>query len=130
MLRLFLAGRAARLAADDGLSAKTARLRLSWRLRREAGLAAPALAAAMSGTLLEASARTRLWAVLGHFPADHGAMLTDDGGQECMDRASPAKGPNRVGAKASAAKPATAGRASPAKGRNSVGANEEDSAHG
>lgn len=86
MLRLFLAGRAARLAADEGLSAKTAQLRLSWRLRREAGLAAPAIAAAMSGTLLEASARTRLWAVLGHFPADHGAMLTDDGGQVDVGR--------------------------------------------
>lgn len=112
MLRLFLAGRAEGLGEAEGLTPKAARLKLSWRLRREAGVAAADVTAAFAGTLREAAPRVRLWAALNHFPTDHGVMLTDDGGQAAMGQA------------------ATAGRASPATGRNGGGAKAEDSAHG
>lgn len=128
MLRLFLAGRATRLAGADGLTPRAARRKLTLRLRREAGVSTGDLAAAFAGTLRKATPRARLWAALDHFPSDHGVMLTDDGGQ--ASSISPLVGGIGSGANARAAQPATAGRASPARGRNGVGANEKDPAHG
>lgn len=107
MLWLFLAGRAARLVAAEGLTPRAARRKLTWRLRREAGVSTEDLAAALAGTLRKASPRARLWAALGHFPCDHGVMLADDGGQAAS--ISPTSGEIGSGANACAAQPAPAG---------------------
>lgn len=80
MLRLFLHGRcrlAHALAGKGGYGPAAKRERD--RLRRLAGITAAEMEFAWAGRLLDAGRRTRLWAVLGHFPADHGILLTHGG---------------------------------------------------
>lgn len=51
-------------------------------LRKAAGITLAAFDVAWSGRLNKADARLKLWGALGHVPADHGVILTDDGGQQ------------------------------------------------
>lgn len=77
MLRMMLEGRAV-LARDD--AGQTLR-QFVHGIARLAGVHVRAVHLALAGRLHKADRRVRLWAVLGHFPSDHGIVLTDDGGQ-------------------------------------------------
>ncbi len=74
MLRFFLRARAFAAGESAGIFYES--------VRRMAGLDRATFKCALRGTLRKAGPRAALWAVLGHFPADHGITLTDDGGQE------------------------------------------------
>lgn len=83
MLRLFLHGRC-RLAHALGSDVRAgtygaAARRERDRLRRLAGITATEMDFAWAGRLLDPGKRVRLWAVLGHFPGDHGILLTHGG---------------------------------------------------
>jgi hypothetical protein len=78
MLRLMLEGRAVLARADSGLTQK----QFAAQLAKLAGVDRRLVGYAMSGRLRKADARTRLWAVIGHFPSDFGIVLMDKGGQQ------------------------------------------------
>ncbi|MCG6115077.1 MAG: hypothetical protein MEQ84_07745 [Mesorhizobium sp.] len=78
MLRGFLFARA---MARDGFDMRTKRAALIDELIDLTGLPHSTIRAAFAGRLQDGAARAQIWAVLGHFPADHGIILTDDGGQ-------------------------------------------------
>jgi len=77
MLRLHLTARAMLARIDDRHSAKEfARV-----LAKRAGVRLRSVQLAIDGRLKKADPRVRLWAALGHFPADFGIVLDDRGGQ-------------------------------------------------
>lgn len=84
MLRGFLFARA---MARDGFDMKARRAALVDELIDLTGLPHSTISAAFAGRLRDGAARAQIWAVLGHFPADHGIVLTDDGGQSSASRA-------------------------------------------
>lgn len=57
--------------------------RLRNRFRKAAGLTHAEFEMARMGRLSSPDKRSRLWAVLGHFPADHGILLTQGGQEPC-----------------------------------------------
>ncbi|WP_044550295.1 hypothetical protein [Mesorhizobium japonicum] len=66
------------LAKDDhGLTAQ----KFARQTATAAGVHVQSVQYALAGRLRKAESRVRLWALLGHFPADAGIVLTDDGGQ-------------------------------------------------
>lgn len=79
MLRSFLYARA--LTREGFCRHQAAQRDLAGELMRLSGLALSDIRAAFAGRLTDAAKRARLWAVLGHFPADYGVTLDDDGGQ-------------------------------------------------
>lgn len=83
MLRLFLRARAEQAVEDSGRPHCRDRIIRDFktRLRKTAGVTANQMDLAWMGRLNTPETRARLWAVLGHFPADHGVTLTH-GGQE------------------------------------------------
>ena len=83
MLSLFLRARAAFDASTQTSPAKktSAVRQFKARMRRTARLTETDFHLAWMGRLAKPEPRVRLWAVLGHFPADHGITLTH-GGQE------------------------------------------------
>lgn len=93
MLAFFLRARAyhahACKPARCGMQATVKRLKAEW--RRLAKLTNTQIDLAWMGRLNRAEPRTALWAVLGHFPADHGILLSDDGGQFLASRAAGAQ---------------------------------------
>lgn len=78
MLRGFLFARA---MARDGFDMKAKRAALVDELIDLTGLPHSTIRDAFSGRLRDGAARAQIWAVLGHFPCDHGIVLTDDGKQ-------------------------------------------------
>ncbi|MFN4098175.1 MAG: hypothetical protein ACK4GT_00225 [Pararhodobacter sp.] len=78
MLRGFLFARA---MARDGFDVKAKRAALVDELIDLTGLPHSTIRDAFSGRLRDGAARAQIWAVLGHFPCDHGIVLTDDGKQ-------------------------------------------------
>ncbi len=82
MLMLFLRARALHAMAPHRGATRREGVLASFRnkTRRSAGLTFAEFDMAWMGRLNGAVPRARLWAVLGHFPADHGLVLTDDGG--------------------------------------------------
>jgi hypothetical protein len=80
MLRNFLF---ARTITREGFAsrAQAARHDLAGELMAASGLAYSDIRAAFSGRLTDGTKRARLWAVLGHFPADYGITLDDEGRQ-------------------------------------------------
>lgn len=50
-------------------------------LTEQTGLPHSDIRAAFAGRLADGTKRAAIWAMLGHFPADFGVVLTDDGGQ-------------------------------------------------
>jgi hypothetical protein len=84
MLAFFLRARAvlahAERPARCGMQATVKRERARW--KRLSGLTHAEIEFAWMGRLNNGAKRARLWAVLGHFPADFGIVLTDDGGQQ------------------------------------------------
>lgn len=89
MLRLFLEARVVfRLATGDVPAlpaAVSARARVTGEMFRtlaaRAGLPAATVRLAHQGRVNRAAARIALWCALGIVPGEHGAGLTDDGGQ-------------------------------------------------
>ena len=83
MLRFFLRARAEFRVADSGAPWRRGETVKAFKaeLRKLAGVTNHQMHFAWTGQLNEPAARARLWAVLGHFPADHGITLTH-GGQE------------------------------------------------
>lgn len=83
MLALFLRARAEARIADSGRPWRRAETLRAFRaeMRSLAGLTGAQMQMAWMGLLADPAARARLWAVLGHFPADHGIRLTH-GGQD------------------------------------------------
>lgn len=81
MLALFIRARAAHRRGVEGCSRDTAARRERASLRRLAKVTVTQMEFAWMGRLLDPVARTRLWAVLGHFPADFGIAL-NHGGQD------------------------------------------------
>lgn len=79
------------------------------------GLAHSDIRAAFAGRLVDGTKRAAIWAVLGHFPADAGIVLTDDGGQ--VSSASRAAG-------------APAGRTIGSDGRSALRPSPEGGQHG
>lgn len=83
MLMLFLRARAIHAHGLDparcGFQATVKREKA--RLRKAAGVTHAQIDLAWMGHVNAAATRARLWAALGHFPADHGIVLTDDGRQ-------------------------------------------------
>lgn len=83
MLSFFLRARAVLAHADrparGGVPASMKREKASW--RKLCRLTHIQVEFAWMGRLHAAGPRARLWAMLGHFPADFGIVLTDDGGQ-------------------------------------------------
>lgn len=79
MLRLFLRARCLH-AVNSGISRDIKAARAG--LRKAAGVTSAAFDVAWSGRLNTAATRLKLWGALGVIPADHGVMLTDDGGQQ------------------------------------------------
>jgi hypothetical protein len=83
MLSFFLRARAVLAHADRparcGMQATVKREKAGWRTL--AKLTHTQIDLAWMGRLNRAAPRAALWAVLGHFPADFGIVLTDDGGQ-------------------------------------------------
>lgn len=86
MLRLFIEGRVVRRMGETGEVRASAKACVARDLGRLCGLAASRVLVAHAGYMNDGGHRTRLWAALGLFPADHGLMLTDDGGQVAHDR--------------------------------------------
>lgn len=80
MLRTFLY---ARQFTREGFENRPilARRDLAAELVRHSGLPESAVRDAFRGRLKDAGQRAALWAALGHFPADHGLVLDDRGGQ-------------------------------------------------
>ncbi|WP_265518946.1 hypothetical protein [Nitratireductor luteus] len=83
MLRFFLRARAKQAVADSGRPGQSYRIVKDFktRLRKSAGVTVTQMDLAWMGRLNTPEPRARLWAVLGHFPADHGVTLTH-GGQD------------------------------------------------
>lgn len=81
MLAFFLRARAAERRGCEGCSREIAARRERAAMVRLAKLTAVQVDLAWMGRLNRAGPRAALWAVLGHFPADAGIVLTDDGGQ-------------------------------------------------
>ncbi len=81
MLAFFLRARAADMRGREDCSREIAARRERAALRRLTKLTVAQLDLAWMGRLNRAGPRAALWAVLGHFPADAGIVLTDDGGQ-------------------------------------------------
>lgn len=81
MLRGFLFARA---MARDGFDMKAKRAALVDELIDLTGLPHSTIRDAFSGRLRDGAARAQIWAVLGHFPCDHGIVLTDDGKQSSV----------------------------------------------
>lgn len=81
MLRLFLRARALHAAASTRTSRQRAVAAKRYRddTRRLAGVTVAEFDFAWMGRLLRPEPRVRLWAVLGHHPADHGIVLTHGG---------------------------------------------------
>lgn len=79
MLRLFLRARCLH-AVSSGISRDIKAARAG--LRKATGVTSAAFDVAWSGRLTRAATRLKLWGALGVVPADHGVVLTDDGGQE------------------------------------------------
>lgn len=81
MLSLFLRARAAYAASAHSGAGKRAQVVATFkaRMRRMARLTCAELDMAWMGRLARPEPRVRLWAVLGHFPSDHGVMLTHGG---------------------------------------------------
>ncbi len=65
--------------ARGGVPASVKREKATW--RKLCRLTHNQVEFAWMGRLHAAGPRARLWAMLGHFPADFGIVLTDDGGQ-------------------------------------------------
>lgn len=83
MLRLFLRARVEHAAAGShGGSRMDKLIAGKRRIRDAAGVTNFEFDMAWMGRLGSATPRLKLWGALGHIPADHGLMLTDDGGQE------------------------------------------------
>lgn len=79
MLRLFVRARCLhRVATGMCRDIRAARAGL----RKAAGITSAAFDVAWSGRLNKAETRLKLWGALGVVPADHGVILTDDGGQD------------------------------------------------
>lgn len=78
MLRGFLFARSLTI---DGFEGKAMVRRMQRDIEKVTGLPASTVEAAFDGRLTDGGARAAIWAVLGHFPSDHGIILTDDGGQ-------------------------------------------------
>lgn len=81
MLRLFLRARAVHAVATargPGHRAAAAK-RCRDETRRRAGVTVAEFDFAWMGRLLRPEPRARLWAVLGHHPADHGIVLVHGG---------------------------------------------------
>ena len=83
MLRFFLRARAELRVAESGEPKRRTAIVKAFRaeIRKLAGITNQQMHFAWTGQLSDPDARARLWAVLGHFPADHGIRLTH-GGQE------------------------------------------------
>lgn len=83
MLMLFLRARAVHAHAvqpeQRGFQATVKREKAQ--LRRLARITHAQVDMAWMGQVHSAATRAKLWAVLGHYPADHGILLTDDGRQ-------------------------------------------------
>lgn len=83
MLSLFLRARVVMAHAERparcGITATVRRERKRW--KQLSGLTHLDVDFAWMGRLTTGAKRARLWAVLGHFPADFSILLTDDGGQ-------------------------------------------------
>lgn len=81
MLRLFLRARAAHAAATARGQGRRAVAAKRYRddTRRLARVTVAEFDFAWMGRLLRPEPRTRLWAVLGHHPVDHGIVLTHGG---------------------------------------------------
>lgn len=79
-LKLFLN---ARVIAREEFAARPQKARhaVADELMPASGLPWSDIVAAFAGRLPEADKRARLWAALGHFPADFGIVLDDSGGQ-------------------------------------------------
>ncbi|WP_322990311.1 hypothetical protein [Hoeflea sp.] len=78
MLRLFLRARCLH-AVSSGVICDIKAARAA--LRKRAGVTAAAFDVAWAGRLHKAQTRLKLWGALGLVPADHGIVLSDDGGQ-------------------------------------------------
>lgn len=83
MLRLFLRARGELAMADAATKRQRAAALRAFKtsIRKQAGVTAGQFDLAWMGWLLTPETRVRLWAVLGHFPADHGVVL-NHGGQD------------------------------------------------
>lgn len=83
MLAFFLRARAANtyVSQPASVSFQTFARRERARWRKLAKLTLAEIDFAWLGRLNNGAKRARLWAVLGHFPADHGIVLDDCGGQ-------------------------------------------------
>lgn len=81
MLRGFLQARVVIRAAERQIDAEIAEKQIARETADAAGEAVETVRQAMAGRLKRAGARAAIWAALGIFPADHGVMLTDNGGQ-------------------------------------------------
>lgn len=82
ILKAFLHARVVFGAVVFGSSEKSAWRSLRKELRTTTKLKAADLDAAYAGRLSLASARTKLWAALGVFPADFAVLLDDKGSQQ------------------------------------------------
>ncbi|MFC6491157.1 hypothetical protein [Nitratireductor sp. GCM10026969] len=83
MLRLFLRARAEFRVVDSGQPwRRTAKVKaFKAEMRKLARVTNHEFHFAWTGQLASPETRARIWAVLGHFPADHGVTLTH-GGQD------------------------------------------------
>lgn len=83
MLRFFLRARAEHAVPANATKRQRldAMRRFKATIRKQAGVTAGQFDLAWMGRLLMADTRVRLWAVLRHFPVDHGVML-NHGGQD------------------------------------------------
>lgn len=78
MLRFFLFARSiARDGFEPTIAGRTAaRADLMQEIMAQSGLAWSDVKSAFAGTLDDPGKRAAIWAVLGHFPVDHGIVLT------------------------------------------------------
>lgn len=94
MLAFFLRARAAMAVAESGEPWRRTELVRGFKaaMRKTCGVTATEFHFAWMGRLQNPERRARIWAMLGHFPADYGITLTDDGGQLPVSRDAPAAG--------------------------------------
>lgn len=86
MLSLFLRARAFHAVNETGEPWRKTEIVRAWKAatRKLAGVTNTEFHLAWMGWLQAPETRARLWAVLGHFPSDHGVMLTHEG-QEAVN---------------------------------------------
>jgi hypothetical protein len=88
MLKLFLRARISDAVFRAGGAEPSGRVRhdstrkAKAAIRKAAGVTGFQFDAAWAGRLIGAEPRLKLWGALGLVPADHGVILTDDGGQQ------------------------------------------------